>query len=26
MDDVSEDYWFMVKEYIKEEIIVKYNL
>lgn len=26
MDNVSEDYWSIVKEYIKEEIIVKHNL
>ena len=26
MDDVSEDYWGVVKEYLKEDIVVKYNL
>jgi hypothetical protein len=26
MDDVSEDYWVIVKEYLKEDIVVKHNL
>jgi hypothetical protein len=26
MDGVSEDYWVIVKEYLKEDIVVKHNL